>query len=66
MSSVNIGIAHDYYFMVAELFKVEFVSDAASESDNKGVELIVIIDLVKPCLFNIEHFAPHCKNCLES
>ena len=66
MRTVDIGIRHNDYFVIAQLFNIEFVSDTRSERDYYGVELIISVNLVRSCLFDVQHFSPERKNCLEA
>ena len=49
-----------------ELFNIEFVSDTRSERNYHGIELIVSVNLVGSCLFDVQHFTPKRKYSLEA
>ena len=58
MHTVHIGISHDDNFTVAEFGYIEVLTDTGTQSRNHRFKLIVAIDTVDSCLFNVEHLAP--------
>ena len=66
MGSVHIGIGHDNDFMITQFVDVEFTADPRAQRHDQGIELIVAVNFVSPCLFHIEHLTPHGQNRLES
>ncbi len=66
MLTVNIGIRHNYYFVVSDFCYIKLVADTRSECKNNGCKLIVSDNLVNSCLFDIEHFTPKRKYCLNT
>ena len=61
MLTVDVGIRHNNYFSVSELFYIEILADSRSQSGNYGSELIVSIDSVESCFLDIQHFTPKRK-----
>ena len=66
MRAVNIGIGHDDYLVIAQLFDVELIAYAGAQCHDERVELIVAVNFVGSGLFDIEHLAPHGKDGLKS
>ena len=58
MRAVNIGISHDDYFAVAELWEVDLISYTTAESGYYRHKFIIAVNTVKTGFFNIEHFSP--------
>ena len=64
MASVDVGIGHNYYLVITKLTDIKVLTDSGTESNNNGCQLIVTVNLVISCLFNVEHFTPKWENCL--
>ena len=66
MAAVHIGIRHDDDLVVPELFQVEVLPDPGPQGGDDGLELFVLVDLVRPGLFHVQHLAPHGQDGLEA
>ena len=64
--SVDVGIGHYDDLAVAELCKVKFLSDSASERLDYRYERLVGINLVGSCLFYVKNLTSERKDSLES
>ena len=65
MASVNIGIGHADYLVIAELAFVEFGIHACAESGYHALYLGVAQYLIQPGLFNIQYLASQRQDGLE-
>ena len=64
MRAVNIGIRHNNDFIIAQLIYIEVFGNSRAESHYYRGQLIVAVNLINSCLFNVEHFTPKRQNCL--
>ena len=59
VTAINIGVAHDDYLMVTELFNIKdtfaiFLFNADTEGSKHVLDLLIVVDLMLQCFFNIE------------
>ncbi len=64
MRAVYVRIGQDNNLVVAELFDVEFVADAAAECSNHGFDFVILQNLFKRCFLDIENLTAEGKNRL--
>ena len=64
MSAVNVGIGHNDYLVITELFYIELIAYTCAQSCYNRHQLFVADNLIKSCLFNVEHFTPEWENSL--
>ena len=65
MGSVDVGIGHDEDFMVAQLFVVEVVADAAAEGEDDVADRLAAEYLFEAGLFDVEYLAAQRQDRLE-
>ena len=66
MRAVDVGIRHNYYLTVTELFNIKVVADTASERlDNRNYRGVGVY-LIKTRFFNVKHLTAKRKDSLES
>ena len=66
MRTVNVGIRHDDYLVIAQLCYVELVAYTGAQCGYDGCQLVVAVHLVGSRLFDVEHLAPKREYRLES
>jgi len=64
MRTVDIGIGHDDYLVIAELRYVEIFTDPGAQRRDNRFEFVVVDHFIDPRLFDVEHFAPQRKDGL--
>ena len=66
MRTVNIGIRHNDNLVVSELCNIKFITYACTERSDNGHKLVISVNSVNSCFFNIEHFTPKREDSLNS
>ena len=64
MRAVNIGIGHNDNFSVSQLCYIKVLTDRGSQRCYYRHKLLIAVNLIYPCFFNVQHLTPQRKYSL--